>query len=282
MEGERAKVLRVMAREGNALSAVIREAWDNGNLRVMTKNDPVSATGAHISIVAHITFEELRDLLRKAEAFNGFANRFLWVAAKRSRLLPESTDVDPKAWTAVIESLKDAVTFARSNVQMIGRDESASRRWCEVYERLSEERWGMHGAVTSRAEAQVVRLAAIYAVLDQSTTVRIEHLNAALEVWRYCDESARVIFASDFRAGAGRVRMLTDRIANLLAESGSAGRTRTEIRDEFQRNVDGAEVGKALDDLESTGQARRESETTGGRPAERWFWVGTTEVAGAA
>ena len=38
----------------------IREAWDSGTLRTLTKHDPVVATEAHISIIAHITAGELR------------------------------------------------------------------------------------------------------------------------------------------------------------------------------------------------------------------------------
>jgi hypothetical protein len=38
---------------------LIREAWDTGTLTTLTKNSPLCATGAHISIIAHITEEEL-------------------------------------------------------------------------------------------------------------------------------------------------------------------------------------------------------------------------------
>ena len=60
VESEFASVLRVAQRQGNTLSATIREAWDSGNLRTLTKNDPMTATGAHICIVGHITADELR------------------------------------------------------------------------------------------------------------------------------------------------------------------------------------------------------------------------------
>src|SRR5262249_55134185 len=38
VESEYASVLRVIAREGNTLSAVIRQAWDTGTLRTLTKH----------------------------------------------------------------------------------------------------------------------------------------------------------------------------------------------------------------------------------------------------
>jgi len=46
VEPEFAGVLRAGQRQGNTLSATIREAWDSGDLRTLTKNDPVTATGA--------------------------------------------------------------------------------------------------------------------------------------------------------------------------------------------------------------------------------------------
>lgn len=88
MEPEFASVFKVMAREGNTLSAVIRQAWASGNLRVMAKNSPAQATDAHVSIIAHITKDELKRSLRETDTANGFANRFLWkVAARRRHLI---------------------------------------------------------------------------------------------------------------------------------------------------------------------------------------------------
>ncbi len=52
-ESEFASVLRRGQREGNSLSAVLRQAWDTGNLQVLTKNSPATATATHVSVVAH-------------------------------------------------------------------------------------------------------------------------------------------------------------------------------------------------------------------------------------
>ncbi len=68
MEGEFASVLKVMRRETNILSAIIRQAWDGARLQVLTRKDPIKATGAHISIVGHITKPELLRHLTIARA----------------------------------------------------------------------------------------------------------------------------------------------------------------------------------------------------------------------
>ncbi len=86
MESELAGLLKVMGRDGNTLSALIRQAWDGGHLRTLTKNSPLKATEAHISIIGHITKGELVRHLTETEAANGFANRFLFACARPVRV----------------------------------------------------------------------------------------------------------------------------------------------------------------------------------------------------
>jgi hypothetical protein len=89
VESELASVLNHISRQGNTLSAVIRDAWDRYELRSLVKNAPARATGCCVSIISHITRDELRRLIIVTELANGFANRFLWACAKRSKLLPD-------------------------------------------------------------------------------------------------------------------------------------------------------------------------------------------------
>jgi hypothetical protein len=88
LEAELAGVLKVMSREGNTLSPVIRQAWDDGALQTLTKNSPMKATEAHVSIIGHITRAELLRHLTETETANGFANRFIWIMVRRSKKLP--------------------------------------------------------------------------------------------------------------------------------------------------------------------------------------------------
>ena len=89
VEQEFASTLRVLSRDGNTLSALIRQAWDGLPMRALTKNSRAEATGAHVSIIGHITRDELRRYLDATERANGFGNRFLWVCVRRSKELPD-------------------------------------------------------------------------------------------------------------------------------------------------------------------------------------------------
>ncbi|MGA2556665.1 MAG: hypothetical protein ABSG04_10385, partial [Verrucomicrobiota bacterium] len=55
VEEEFSRVLKCANREHNTLSAVFRQAFDTGDLRILTKSNPAEATGAHISCIGHIT-----------------------------------------------------------------------------------------------------------------------------------------------------------------------------------------------------------------------------------
>ena len=235
-ESEFAQVLRVMQREGNTLSPVIRQAWDAGNLRTATKNSPVRATDAHVSIAGHITKPELLKYLNHTDVFNGFANRFLWQAVSRSKLLAQGGQALDLAPLGV--KLKHALTVARKATKMT-RDGAATRLWDDMYPRLTAERAGLYGVVTSRAEAQVLRISMIYALLDASSIITEDHLRAALAFWSYAEESARVIF------GAVEEDPLVGQVLAKLREA-PHGLTRTELSNAFNRNIESAKLLAAL------------------------------------
>jgi hypothetical protein len=260
VESEFAQVLKVMQREGNSLSVVLRCAWDSGDLKTLTKNNPARATGAHVSIAAHITKQELAKYLRDVDLFNGFSNRFLWLCVRRARLLPDggrSLDLSPLG-----TRLNYALAAARG-VEEMNRSQQAGDLWHDVYAELTGERPGLYGAVTGRAEAQVLRLSMLYALFDGSPVIDEVHLRAALAFWRYAESSAELIF------GAEPEDPLIGMVLEKLRQA-PGGLTRSQLRGAFHRNVPAPLLLAALAKLRDRGEAHAEREDTGGRPAERW------------
>lgn len=264
VESEFASALRAIQRDGNTLSTVVRRAWDSGDLRTLIKNSPAVATGAHICIMGHVTRDELLRYLDRSELASGFANRFLWVASKRSRSLPDGEGVPVETLVPLADELRQAREWALSPRRMV-RDPEASELWHAVYGPLSEGKAGMFGAATSRAEAQVLRLSVLYAALDGAARIRVEHLRAGLAVWRYAEHSARWIF------GDATGDQVADAILSAL-RSAEGGLTRTYMVSVlFGRNVPAPRIERALALLLQAGHARRdEVKDTGGRPAEVW------------
>jgi hypothetical protein len=258
VEPEFARVLAVAAREGNTLSTVLRQAWDDGRLRNMTRKDPLRASGAHISIVGHITAEELLRRLSDTEVASGFANRFLLALVKRSKKLPEGGTLDPAALDDLAADTIEALTAAR-RVGIVRRSEAARELWAKAYEEFGDG-GGLAGALTARAEAQTLRLSVCYALLDGSPVVEPAHLEAALAVWSYCEASAYAIF------GDALGDPIADRLLEALRQAGDDGLDTTAQSALFGRHVSADRRAQALALLEGKGLIVTETEETGGRP----------------
>jgi hypothetical protein len=269
-EPEFANVLKQTERQGNTLSAILRQAWDGMNLRTMTKNSPARSTGAHISLIGHITADELRRYLTLTESANGFGNRHTWFCIQRSKQLPEGGPLDPAEWAATREDLVRSLEFAKT-VGEIRRDADAREIWAQVYGELSEGRPGLAGAILARTEAHVMRFAMLYALLDCSPVIRADHLLASLALMDYATRSVLYVFGEDLGDA------VADDILRLLRGC-PGGLTRNEIRNFFDRNQPAQRIGKALGLLLQHRLARSEQhKDTGGRPAERWYAVGRSK-----
>jgi len=265
-EPEFAGALRVCERHGNTLSPLLRQAWDSHTLATMTRNNSLKASNPHISIVAHITADELRNCISRTDLANGLANRFLFAMVTRSKLLPFGGDLSDRDILEMADRLKPAIDSARS-IGRVTMTAAAKKHWVAVYGPLSGDRDGLLGAVTARAEAQVVRLALVYALLDAEADINEHHLAAALAVWEYCETSAVHIF------GELLGDPVADELLRALQQAGPEGMTRTAIRDLFGRHQSNDRITAALRLLATKGRARMTQDQTRGRPAETWFAV---------
>ncbi len=262
LEPEFAQVMKVLSREGNTLSPVVRNGWDGKRLQTLVRNAPLRTAAAHVAIVAHITKDELLRYLNATELANGFFNRFLLVAVKRSKLLPFGGSLRD----GELDQLRRHLAAALSTPARSASCASARKRdrYGAIYERLSAGQPGLFGAATGRAEAHTIRLALLYALLDGAEEIHLAHLEAALELWRYARDSSRWVFGDS----------LGDPTADeiwALAKDRRDGISRTEVRDLFSRNKKAREIDRALTALEDAGRLQRKDQADGrGRPAEIW------------
>lgn len=262
-EEEFSRSLKVMRREGSTLSEILRCGWDGAPLEHRVRGRHRVARNTHICLLAHCTEAELKQQMTATEAFNGFANRILWFCTHRSKSLPFGGGDVPLA--PIVSELHKTLRY----VPEIGRvemDDETMAVWGEggIYDMLIDRPPGQLGAVTSRAEAHVTRLALLYAVLDAEKVIRLPHLLAALAVWDYCEASCRYLF------GVSVGDEFADTILELLHEAYPRALTRTEIRDKFARNAPPGRIPKALDLLEAEGKAERSKAGEKGRPSELW------------
>jgi len=260
VEGEFAQVLKVCERPGNTISAILRNAWDSGNLRNMSKGAPLRASGCHISMIGHITRTELSRLLTDNDAANGFGNRILWTHSSRSKFLPDGGEIESEDFSREIGFLDHAVRLARTRSEM-KRSESAKAYWYHIYEGLCEELPGKVGSVTSRAEAQVVRLALLFSLLDGGEEIGLNHLQAAEALWHYCRDSAKWAFME------GRFSKDARKLLEGLNSAGSKGLTRSQIISGiFSNNIASSALDGAFREIENFMEVEC-NQATGGAPS---------------
>ena len=261
MQAEFGSVLRIMAREGNSLSGVLRDAWDGLTLSPMTKSNRVRATDPHIGIVGHVTKDELLRNLTDTETVNGFGNRFVWFAVRRSKELPFPGSPPEADLSTLAAKVEHTLRLARG-FGVLSLTEATCEAWKAIYSDLSADRPGMAGALLGRAEAQVMRIAAIYACLDGQDVIDLTHLKAALAVWQHAEASTRMIF------GDSLGDPVADIILNALRNNGE--QTDSQLSDLFRRHVSAAKLDRAKSALLSAGLAHCATVESGGRPRIVW------------
>lgn len=194
-EEEFAVPLKKMNSENNTLSGILRQAWDSKTLKIMTRTNPVTASNTHVSLIAHVTISDLLRYLNQNDMANGFGNRFIWIMAKRSKIIPSPKGIPESDLANFAHELKQIISEVKQ-FDEIHRSAEAEKLWTEKYELLSCERYGLTGSLLNRAEAQTMRLACIYALLDRKNQVEADHLKAAFAVWSYCEDSTHYIFGN--------------------------------------------------------------------------------------
>lgn len=249
IESEFGKALKVMQRDGNTLSATLRQIWDSDYLiQSLTKSSQTKSINSHISIVGHITKEELNSLMQEVELINGLGNRFLWCCCRKSKSLPFSEPISTSDLNWLSKEIGDAADFAK-NMQSLGMTDAVRLAWPAIYEELEKPKAGILGAVLARGVPIVRRLAVIYALLNKSNIVDTEHLAAALAVWARSEQSAKYIFgqkpidAEQAKIEVGIIEFLK-----------SGEKTQTEISGYFLRKKSAKEINGALQSLSSKGK----------------------------
>ncbi|WP_303193039.1 hypothetical protein [uncultured Desulfovibrio sp.] len=256
LDEEFASGLACTKREGNTLSMGIRCFWDSGDYAPLTKNNPVTVRGAHISILTHITMQELAVCLGEVQAVNGFGNRFLWVCARRSKLVPLPSRMPDAELAPLQRELWRLVGLAQRRGTMT-MTPPAVALWESLYTELSQEHSGLAGSIINRAEAQTLRLALIYALLDGAEQIAENHLHAALAMWNYAQESALYIFGD----------RVADPLEEKVLEALKAGPlTATELSAALNRHVPRERLQPLLQQLEGQQRISIQKQKNAGRP----------------
>jgi hypothetical protein len=258
-------------RTGNTLTEIFRKSWDSPRkLRNSNKNSPLVVTDPHISLIGHTNKEELLLTLADVELSNGFANRILWCASERQQLKPHAQHLDWRQHPNLVAHLKDVFKQRFANTDepfQFKRTNQAESLWKELYLKLNDQKHvGFIDGVLVRDTSHLLKLALIYAILDQVDYIDTVHLQAALALCDYSQATARWLF--------------TERTGNKLANTifwalcrNPEGMTRDMIIDDVcYRNTPKIQLDQALESLSKNDMVRMELiKIKKGRKIEKWF-----------
>ncbi len=253
MESEFGRLLTVMARDGSTLSPMVRDAWDGVPMGRVLAREQAIVHSHHVGIIAHVTPVELRQKLTSTDAANGFGNRFIWLAVRRTRLVPFPASplerVAPELFAAIRAAIEEA-----QGPREITWSTDARDAWEDLYVELTlEPRIGLYGSLIARAEAQIVRLVLIYALLDRSRAIGVVHLAAAKALWLYAERSIAHVFgrSTGNRHADALLRILRDGPVGREAAKRELGiRTAADLQDaiDLLRQIGAVETVKVVRD----------------------------------
>jgi hypothetical protein len=143
VEAELGAAFRAFQRSGNNLSMILRTLFDGDTVGPLTKNSRIRATDPHVCVLGHITPQELTGQLSANDIFTGLANRFLWLLARRVKLVPNPKPMPDKEVTEVAEELARVITLAHScaNRELV-MSNLAMDHWENVYPELTQDHPG--------------------------------------------------------------------------------------------------------------------------------------------
>lgn len=268
-ESEFVNVLHQGKRDGNTLSAALRDAWDGVSIKPATKAATVGVTDPHIGIMGAVTPSELRACMASRELTNGFANRFVMIFAERGRMVPfpEATpqhEVEALAGevTAVFR-FAGAERWVDKDVQRIGMSAEARTLYEHLYRsELNSEIGGPAVAPLLERRAPVLlRIALILALTDHRNEIDADHIRAAHAWVRYWVETVLFVFAEAADEEASReVSATAARIVEFLKSRGKASR-KDITRDCFKGHAKKDQLDAALDELLGSSPPAIEIET---------------------
>lgn len=257
-QDEMAGLLVAMNRDGSTLSSVVRDLWDGVPLAHTTAAGHTQVDDAHVSILGHVTPDELALRMRPVDFANGLANRFLPLAVHRRQLLVWDGEREFEEYFAEPASRLGTALSEGMAQRRYRLSPAAFKRWTEIYKTAPKSQM-----VAARREPQLLRLALIYAVLDGADKVDVCHLEAALSFWDYVVESLSWIFPAQAHEGWPP---RAAEILRIVRGAGESGLSLEELGRRFSGHLGVGVRDTAVEFLAESGEVTRFKVQTPGRP----------------
>lgn len=264
VESEFANVLHQGRRDGNTLSAALRDCWDGVSMKPATKSNRLYASDPHVCLSGAISPGELLTLMKTRELTNGFANRFLMIWAERSQVLPfpkatAQATVDQVA-QRILQVLEFVAAAQHDRRDSLGMEISPQAQWRygQLYRTELNEECGnpVLTALLERRAPMLLRLATLFALTETQLRIDVQHIEAAAAWIRHSVASVRFVFLSaEGEAQMARVLEMANQILEFLRRRESASRRDITVEC-FNRRATKRQIDAAIEHLLGVAPAR--------------------------
>jgi hypothetical protein len=268
IEYELNRLFAVMSRMGTTFHQYLELMWDSKAMATHRIRDNHVCHEPHGSIIGHIQTDVARSSMKLSLRDSGLANRFLYCASRRSKVV-----VFPKQiqWRdhVLVDRMKRVLQQFEGKPGEFGIVIGWSKSGAHAYSQFAQS-GDSDNVFLARRRAQVTRLAMLYALLDGKREIGAEHIRAASAVWDYKVRTVKHVFggvnATD-NSAANKILFVLQQL-----ERGKGINHRDIWLRVFNNNGDKTTVHMALDELRKRGLAYCvKGESTGGRPPIIWY-----------
>ena len=233
VESEFANVLHQGRRDGNTLSAALRDCWDGISMKPATKSNRLHASDPHVCLSGAISPGELLALMKSRDLTNGFANRFLMIWGERTQVVPFPKATSQEVVDQIAQRVLEVLNFvgadqhAYSDELRMELSAQAQWRYGQLYcVELNEECGNpVLAALLERRAPMLLRMAMLFALTDCQLRVDVHHIDAAAAWIRHAVASVRFVFMSaEESARMEKVIAMANKILAFLQTRRSATR----------------------------------------------------------
>jgi hypothetical protein len=268
-------ILVAQKRDGSTLRDELKNAWDGRTIENNKYNCRERATNPHIGLIGHITPVDLKAGSTRADVGNGYLNRFLITEARPARSLPFR--VPPPDCHDLLEHIRGVLERlgpVTQSERCLDWAEDARDEWSVFYEAFKDGRHPFIADVpelAGRLHAEVMRVALIYAVLDEAPAIQLRHLRAGKAVCFEALDRIRHLFTGE------TARTSAARVAQEL-RTAFAGRRdkwkKTDLHNVTSKKHDGGALAQAAEMLVASGEwTIRHGKLGNGHDGTFWSWA---------
>ena len=209
-EPEFGNIMTQCQRQGNTLSAVMRNAYDGVDIKPLTKRNRVQVTEPYICLMANTTAQEFnRHDISNMLHHNGMLNRFLILWQHPPAPVPFPPPVADSHIEALAEAFADRILFARNysyqtdyrktQPRPLSLDPDAKSCWAAHYNKLiNRPDCEQVTSLTRRHRLHALLLASYFALLDYRMSLSSDDIHTALDWCAY--SHASVVYISNSQA----------------------------------------------------------------------------------